>query len=193
MQSSNQIIILFITIFNAFIDISILDSSVKSLGSFSNVIKSSPLIVIPKMFKHVVGATPYLTETLKLFTYEGVPALNMNSISVVIISLYLLISSCIMLVKAFPKNLFPVFIFIGGFISRFIVGFSPVVFPSGARVTIFFYFALIALILMIVKKLYDENAIPTKWQSILEKTFLIIGILNYLIVFAISFIKYGIF
>ena len=46
---------------------------------------------------------------------------------------------------------------------------------------------------MIVKKLYDENAIPTKWQSILEKTFLIIGILNYLIVFAISFIKYGIF
>ena len=189
----NIFIILFITIFNAFIDISILDSSVKSLGSFSNVIKSSPLIVIPKMFKHVVGATPYLTETLKLFTYEGVPALNMNSISVVIISLYLLISSCIMLVKAFPKNLFPVFIFIGGFISRFIVGFSPVVFPSGARVTIFFYFALIALILMIVKKLYDENAIPTKWQSILEKTFLIIGILNYLIVFAISFIKYGIF
>ena len=189
----NIFLILFITIFNAFIDISILDSSVKSLGSFSNVIKSSPLIVIPKMFKHVVGATPYLTETLKLFTYEGVPALNMNSISVVIISLYLLISSCIMLVKAFPKNLFPVFIFIGGFISRFIVGFSPVVFPSGARVTIFFYFALITLILMIVKKLYDENAIPTKWQSILEKTFLIIGILNYLIVFAISFIKYGIF
>ena len=176
----NIFLILFITIFNAFIDISILDSSVKSLGSFSNVIKSSPLIVIPKMFKHVVGATPYLT-------------VNMNSISVVIISLYLLISSCIMLVKAFPKNLFPVFIFLGGFISRFIVGFSPVVFPSGARVTIFFYFALITLILMIVKKLYDENAIPTKWQSILEKTFLIIGILNYLIVFAISFIKYGIF
>ena len=189
----NIFLILFITIFNAFIDISILDSSVKSLGSFSNVIKSSPLIVIPKMFKQIVGATPYLTETLKLFTYEGVPALNINSISVVIISLYLLISSCIMLVKAFPKNLFPVFIFLGGFISRFIVGFSPVVFPSGARVTIFFYFALIALILMIVKKLYDENAIPTKWQSILEKTFLILGILNYLIVFAISFIKYGIF
>ena len=33
----NIFLILFITIFNAFIDISILDSSVKSLGSFSNV------------------------------------------------------------------------------------------------------------------------------------------------------------
>jgi hypothetical protein len=46
---------------------------------------------------------------------------------------------------------------------------------------------------MIVKKLYDENSIPSKWQFVLEKTFLIIAALNYFIVFAISFVKYGIF
>ena len=145
------------------------------------------------MFEQIVNATPYLTETLKLFTYEGLPKLSINSISIVVLCLYLLISSCIMLVKAFPKNLLPFFIFLGGFVSRFIVGFSPVVFPSGARVTIFLYVALITLILMLLKKLYDNNAIPSRTQVILENSFLIIAFLNYVIVFAISFMKYGIF
>ena len=98
-----------------------------------------------------------------------------------------------MLVKAFPKNLLPFFIFLGGFVSRFIVGFSPVVFPSGARVTIFLYVALITLILMLLKKLYDDNSIPSRTQVILENTFLVIGFLNFAVVFAISFMKYGIF
>ncbi|WP_407421979.1 DUF6056 family protein [Methanobrevibacter sp.] len=189
----NIFLILFITIFNAFIDISVLETSLKSLGSVPNVIKGSPLMTIPAIFKQIVNAAPYITETLRLFTYEGLPAVNINSISIVIICLYLLISSCIMLVKAFPKELLPLFIFLGGFASRFIIGFSPTVFPSGARVTIFFYVALIALALMLIKKLYDEHAMPAKWQSVLEKTILIIAILNYLIVFVITFIKYGIF
>ena len=41
--------------------------------------------------------------------------------------------------------------------------------------------------------IYDENRILDKWQFILEKTLLVIAVLNYLIVFAISFMKYGIF
>ena len=189
----NIILVVFITVFNTFIDISILETSLKSLGNVPGVIKNSPLMAIPHMFEQIVNATPYLTETLKLFTYEGLPKLGINSISIVVLCLYLLISSCIMLVKAFPKNLLPFFIFLGGFVSRFIVGFSPVVFPSGARVTIFLYVALITLILMLLKKLYDNNAIPSRTQVILENSFLIIAFLNYVIVFAISFMKYGIF
>lgn len=189
----NIILVVFITVFNTFIDISILETSLKSLGNVPGVIKNSPLMAIPHMFEQIVNATPYLTETLKLFTYEGLPKLSINSISIVVLCLYLLISSCIMLVKAFPKNLLPFFIFLGGFVSRFIVGFSPVVFPSGARVTIFLYVALITLILMLLKKLYDNNAIPSRTQVILENSFLIIAFLNYVIVFAISFMKYGIF
>lgn len=98
-----------------------------------------------------------------------------------------------MLVKAFPKELLPLFIFLGGFVSRFIVGFSPVIFPSGARVTIFLYIALITLTLMLIKKLYDEDVLSARWQFILEKALLVIAVLNYLIVFAITFMKYGIF
>ena len=188
----NIFLILFITIFNVFIDISILETSIKSLGSVPEVIKNSQAMAVPAMFKQVVNATPYITETLKLFTYEGIPKVNINSIGIVLISLYLLISSCIMLFKAFPKDLFPLFIFLGGFASRFIIGFSPTVFPSGARVTIFFFIALITLTLMLIKRLYDENALSVKWQFILEKSILIIAVLNYLIVFAITFIKYGI-
>ena len=153
----NIILVVFITVFNTFIDISILETSLKSLGNVPGVIKNSPLMAIPHMFEQIVNATPYLTETLKLFTYEGLPKLSINSI------------------------------------TRFIVGFSPVVFPSGARVTIFLYVALITLILMLLKKLYDNNAIPSRTQVILENSFLIIAFLNYVIVFAISFMKYGIF
>ena len=189
----NIAFVLFITIFNTFIDISVLETSIKSLGSVPNVIKSSPLMLIPQIFKQIVNTVPFITDTLKLFTYEGLPKVGINSIAIVIISLYFLISSCAMIVKAFPKNLFPLFIFLGGFLSRFIVGFSPVIFPSGARVTIFLYFALIAITLMLIKNLYDENRILDKWQFILEKTLLVIAVLNYLIVFAISFMKYGIF
>ena len=188
----NIFIIVFITIFITFIDISILGTSIESLGSVSGVIKGSPAMAVPEIFKNVVNAAPYLTETLKLFTYEGIPQININSISVVILCLYLLISSCVMLVKAFPKDLFPLFIFLGGFASRFIVGFSPSIFPSGARVTIFFFITLIALILMIIKRAYDEDAVSIKWQSILEKSILVIAVVNYLVVFAITFIKYGI-
>jgi hypothetical protein len=189
----NIFLILLITIFNTFIDISVLGTSLKSLGNVSNAIQEYPFMAIPKMFNNIVNAVPFITETLKLFTYEGVPKLGINSIGIVIISLYLLISSCIMLVKAFPKDLFPLFIFLGGFASRFIVGFSPVIFPSGARVTIFLYVALITITLMLIKKLYDENAIASNWQFVLEKTLLVVAALNCLVVFAITFFKYGIF
>lgn len=189
----NLFLVLFITLFNTFIDISIIETSMKSLGGVPAVIGRSPLMAVPEVFKQIVNAFPYIAETLKLFTYEGLPEISINSISIVILSLYLLISSCIMLFKAFSKELLPIFIFLAGFGSRFIIGFSPTVFPSGARVTIFFYMALITLTLMLIKKLYDEDVIPSKWQFILENTILTIAILNYLIVFAITFIKYGIF
>jgi hypothetical protein len=189
----NIFLLLFITVFNAFIDISFLDTSLKSLGSVPSVIRDSSLMAVPKIFNQIVNSVPFIAETLKLFSYEGVPNLGISSIGIVVICLYLLASSCAMILKAFPKSLLPFFIFLGGFLSRFIVGFSPVIFPSGARVTIFFYVALICVTLMAIKKLYDENAIPSRWQSILECSFMIIAVLNYLIVFAVTFIKYGIF
>lgn len=188
----NIFLILFITIFVAFIDIADLQTSLKSFGSLSKFVESSQLMIVPEIFKHIIDSVPFITQTLTLFTYEGIPVPGIHSTGIVIISLYMLISSLIMLVKAFSKNLLPFFIFLGGFVSRFIVGFSPVIFPSGARVTIFLYVALITLALMLIKQLYDENSIPSRWQFILEKALIVIAVLNCFVVFAISFIKYGI-
>ena len=62
----NIFLILFITLFNVFIDISILETSIKSLGSVPEVIKNSQAMAVPAMFKQVVNATPYITETLNI-------------------------------------------------------------------------------------------------------------------------------
>lgn len=188
----NIFLILFITIFVSFIDIADLQTSLKSLGNLSKIAENSQLMFVPEIFKHIIDSVPLITQTLNLFAYEGIPIFGIYSTGIVIISIYMLISSFILLVKAFTKNLLPFFIFLGGFVSRFIVGFSPVIFPSGARVTIFLYVALITLTLMLIKQLYDENLIPSRWQFILEKSFMVISLLNCFVVFAISFVKYGI-
>ena len=67
-----------------------------------------------------------------------------------------------MLLEAYDKKIFPLILFCAGFISRFIMGFSPEVFSSGARTAFYFYMILIMLILMLINKLYNENIINKK-------------------------------
>lgn len=109
-----------------------------------------------------------------------------------LISLYLLLSSCWMLFKSFDRNSTPLLVFVFGFLSKFMMGFSPVVFVSGPRTMMFFYFALISLILMIVLKIYGEGRINEKWGRIMTYCFILLAGLNYLAVSGIVLLKYSI-
>lgn len=101
----------------------------------------------------------------------------------VTISFYLLLSSCLMLYKVFSKNLFPMIVFIAGFMSRFIMGFSPTIFASGTRTMFFFYMALILLALMLINKLLEENLIDGRKNTIINIIFIAFALLNYINVF----------
>ena len=65
-----------------------------------------------------------------------------------------------MIFKTFGKEqLLPLILFIVGFMSRLAVGFSPTIFASGSRTAFFFYMTIITVTLMLIKKLFDENAL----------------------------------
>ena len=108
------------------------------------------------------------------------------------LSFYLLAASSLMLVKVFDgfKGLI---LFAVGFLSKAMTAFSPTVFVSGPRTLMFYYFILIGLILMMLVKLFDEDKINAKWDNLMTKSFIVLAGVNYLLVFAIVFVKYGLF
>ena len=175
----NIFFILFLIIFKTFLDIS-------TLGTALN---SATLSHLTAPFATVVDLIPPLKSALVVMSYETISDMNILTI---LIALYLLISSCLMLVKVFD-GFEGLILFIAGFMSKFLTAFSPTVFVSGPRTLMFFYFILIMLILMLIVKLYDENKIDAKWDSWMTKSFIVLAALNYLFVFAIVFVKYGLF
>lgn len=113
-------------------------------------------------------------------------------IGALVVSLYLLLSSCVMLYLAFDRDIVALFVFVLGFVSKFVIGFSPVVFVSGPRTMMFFYFALISLVLLMVSKLFGEGEISLKWDRLITYSFVLLAGLNYLAVFGIVLWKYSI-
>ena len=49
------------------------------------------------------------------------------------------------------------------------------------------------LILMLIVKLFDEDRIDAKWDKWMTGSFIVLAGLNYFFVFAIVFVKYGLF
>lgn len=123
---------------------------------------------------------PGLEKPFLVFVMHSVPNMTERPVIVVIvISAYLILSSCYILYRIFDRNLFPPILFLAGFMSRFMLGFSPTVFASSTRTALYFYMILIMLTLMIIKKLYDENRIDERWEIIITATFVVLAAFNY--------------
>lgn len=185
----NIVFIAILAVFKTCMDIAQLQNSLGAMGSMSKLLNIPIVSNILGIFKSFVGLFPGLESTMGLLTYEGIPG-SIN-IFTVLLCLYLVLSSSIFLFKVYGKNyLLPVFLFIGGFLSRLMMGFTPTVFASGYRAMFFFYAILIMLILMLIKNLLDDGRINDKWQSIIKKVFMVLAILNFLFVFVIVFVMY---
>ncbi len=175
----NAFFILFLVGFKTLLDISTLGTALNS-NLISHV--SGPI-------GSIVNLIPPLKDALVVMRYETISQINVLTI---LIALYLLLSSCLMLVKSFG-NFNALIIFLAGFMSKFITAFSPTVFASGPRTMMFFYFILIMLILMLIVELFHENKINAKWDKWMTGSFIVLAGLNYLLVFAIVFVKYSLF
>lgn len=174
----NMLLILVLVAFKTLFDVSTLGTA---FGSTTLTHLTSP-------FGAVLNLVPPLKSALVAFAAETVSS---NALAIAI-AVYLLLSSCIMLFEAFG-GFKAVILFIAGFMSKFIMGFTPTIFVSGPRTMMFFYFILIMLILMIISRLYDEDKINAKWDRWMALSFIVLAGLNYLFVFAIVFVKYGLF
>lgn len=175
----NIVFILFLVVFKTCLDVSTLGSALDS-AMVSNL--TSP-------FGMVVDLIWPLKEALLVMGYETVPAINVLTI---LIAIYLLASSCLMLVKVFDGYGYLI-LFLAGFMSKFVTGFSPTVFASGPRTLVFFYFILIAITLKMIVNLFDEGHINAKWDRGMTLSFIVLAGVNYLLVFGIVFLKYGLF
>lgn len=127
----------------------------------------------------LINMFPSINTPLTIFTMNSIPPKDNNMIIAILISVYLLLSSFLMLVKNFGfENIFPSILFIGGFMSRFIIGFSPTIFASGPRTSLFFYMFLIIISLMLIKELFDTDNVNENQKLIMNSTFTILVVFN---------------
>lgn len=175
----NIVFILFLVVFKTCLDVSILGSA----------LDSATLSSLAAPFGAFVDLIWPLKEALLVMGYETVPEINVLTI---LIALYLLVSSCWMLVKVFDGYDFLI-LFLAGFMSKFVTGFSPTVFASGPRTLVFFYFILIGIILKLIVRLFDDGNINAKWDRLMTLSFIVLAVVNYVLVFGIVFVKYSLF
>ena len=183
----NIILILFLVFFKTMIDITSIPKYLK-IGLMHEPIVTSIFSALDSITKSM----PIINDTIRLFTYKGLPnAVTAPVVLAILISIYLILSSCWMIFKTFGKEqLFPLILFIGGFISRLAVGFSPTIFASGSRTAFYFYITIITVILMLIKKLCDENTINKTLEKRITIIFAILGLFTYITVFAIVFVMF---
>lgn len=183
----NILLILFLVFFKTLIDIASIPTYLK-IGLLHNPIIVSAFSTVDSITKSM----PVINDTIRLLTYQGLPnAVTVPAVLTVLISIYLILSSCWMIFKIFGKEqLFPLILFIVGFISRLAVGFSPTIFASGSRTAFFFYTTIIAVTLMLIKKLFDENTLNKTLEKRMTTILVILGLFTYMGVFAIVFVMF---
>ena len=183
----NILLILFLVFFKTLIDIASIPTYLK-IGLLHNPIIVSAFSTVDSITKSM----PVINDTIRLLTYQGLPNdVTAPTVLAVLISIYLILSGCWMIFKIFGKEqLFPLILFIVGFISRLAVGFSPTIFASGSRTAFFFYITIIAVTLMLIKKLFDENTLNKTLEKRMTIILVILGLFTYMGVFAIVFVMF---
>ena len=141
------------------------------------------IILLLTIFKTpLLDVFPYLENLFNHFAYQGLPIITSKlSLLTIMFSLLLIADIIYMLLVIFKnKQLLPLFVFLAGFASRFIIGFSPTVFVSGNGTALFLYMCLITVILFTLVKLYNDKKINKRYEKILVAAFLVFAIFNYI-------------
>ncbi len=82
-----------------------------------------------------------------------------------------------LLLVIFQKdNLLPVFILLGGICSRIIIGFSPTIFASLERPSLFLHLPMIITCLLVIYKLYEDKKINNTGKIILKSCLIFLGL-----------------
>ena len=183
----NIILIVFLVFFKTLIDISSIPGYLK-IGLMHNPSVVSAFSAVDSISKSI----PLIYDTLSLFAYKGLPnAVTGSAVLAVLISVYLILSSCWMIFKTFGKEqLLPLILFIAGFMSRLAAGFSPTIFESGSRTAFFFYMTIIAVTLMLIRKLFEDDVLNKTLEKRITLILVILGLFTYMAVFAIVFVMF---
>ena len=116
--------------------------------SLTTIFKSNLLNIFPN-FNHFY----------EILSLESLPTLNLLNILPFALCCASLIGVIYLLYINFKDNLLLPIIFLAGFCSRFIMGFSPTVFASHERTSIFFYFSMLIIDIIIYSKLQKNKNI----------------------------------
>lgn len=136
----------------------------KNKKSIENKIISLIPIILLILFKISKYTGGYLLYIKNIFADQSlaVNATNYNNISsyfLIIISFTILFSIMYSLKESFKNYYYILLVFLAGFCSRFIMGFSPTIFSSSIRTFTYFNLVLIIILLYIIKdyKIYKNN------------------------------------
>ena len=180
----NILLILFLVGFNSLLNI---NNTIQYFPILKTIMENNNLLnSILMTTSNNINSFGILTHILNLITYQGHPlpyypyaiSLNIPLIIATSICIYLLLSSCLLLYKIFSKNLLPLTLFVGGFMSKLILGFSPTIYASNTRTAIFFNMILIMLTLLLITELYGENKINRKHEHLMKVLFIIFAIIS---------------
>ncbi len=144
-------------------------------------ISSAILVYMLTIFKQYLCLLfPNFEQIYGAFNSNIVPPFSESyNVIPIVLSILLICSIIYMIVVIFKKsNAFPFFIFILGFATRFIMGFSPTIFASSSRTCYFLYMAMIIIILYIFVKLNNDKKISPKWNSILTSVLFMLAMFN---------------
>ena len=132
---------------------------------------------------YTYGIFYYNTTIGHVFTFD-IQKILVFGLCISIVLIY-----CIILYKLLKKeSIFPMLLLLTGCGTRLIMGFSPTIFNSGSRTTIFLYFSLLFILLLLFKK---YNKLFSKKELKFFKIIIILFIIiNYFLTFkAIPLIK----
>ena len=108
---------------------------------------------------NLLNIFPNFSHFYEILSLESLPTLNLLNILPFALCCASLIGVIYLLYINFKDNLLLPIIFIAGFCSRFIMGFSPTVFASHERTSIFFYFSMLIIDIIIYSKLQKNKNI----------------------------------
>ena len=135
-----------------------------------------------------INIFPFFGAFRTLVTEERVmlTAANSNNMTNIIpivfafVNINAIILSLLVIFKTLKNNM-ALFVFLVGFASRMIMGFSPTIFVSGERTMIFFEFAMIIVSLLIWQELLKKNdKLDKKVQTRVDVIIKAIGIGQYI-------------
>ncbi len=114
-------------------------------------------------------------ESDKLFQITHITELAALFITIIIFA-----SLIYMVFVIFKDKLLPAFILLAGIASRVIMGFSPTIFASRSRTTIFMYMTIIVCMLFVLFKLFKDKKIKGNQSAVLIGILLLFVMINYI-------------